>query len=227
MSVNNVSKTNTDNTKQVEKMLQLQLMTQMFKEAAGDSPTFDIVMESLMNAMSDNGKNTDLSKLIVGDEDLSKLGYGAGERLNSIAQDLNTDIKSNNLTIDQAVNKAAQKYGVDKNLIMSVIKQESDFDSSATSSAGAMGLMQLMPGTASDLGVSDAYNVDENVDGGTKYLSSLLDMYAGNKKLALAAYNAGPGTLQSRGVDNDSEISRLPSETRNYVSNIMKYYSGK
>lgn len=227
MNVDNVSKVNVDNNKQAEKMLEIQLMTQIFKQAAGDSDSFDIVMQSLMNAMSDNNGNIDLNKLSLGEDDLSKLGYGAGQRLNSISKDLKNDMKSNNLTIDQAVDKAAQKYGVDRNLIMSVIKQESDFDPSSTSGAGAMGLMQLMPGTAADLGVADAYNVGENVEGGTKYLKSLLDMYAGNKQLALAAYNAGPGTLENRGVTDASEISRLPSETRNYVSNIMKYYSGK
>lgn len=218
---------NVDNNKKVEQLVQAQLMTQIFKSAFGDSDSFGLILESLTKAFSDSNGNMDLSKLALGETDLSKLGYGAGERLNSIYKDLKSDIKSSNLTINEAVRKASQKYGVDSNLIMAVIKQESDFNPNSVSEAGAEGLMQLMPGTASELGVSNSYNIEENVDGGTRYLRSLLNMYADNKQLALAAYNAGPGTLQSRGVSNVSGISRLPYETRDYVNKVMKYYSGK
>lgn len=218
---------NVDNNKKVEQLLQAQLMTQIFKSAFGDSDSFGLILESLTKAFSDGDGNMDFSKLALGQTDLSKLGYGAGERLNSIYKDLKSDIKSSNLTIDEAVRKASQKYGVDSNLIMAVIKQESDFNPNSVSEAGAEGLMQLMPGTASELGVSNPYNIEENVDGGTKYLKSLLNMYANNKQLALAAYNAGPGTLQNRGVSDVSGISRLPYETRDYVNKVMKYYSGK
>ncbi|AWI07021.1 lytic transglycosylase domain-containing protein [Clostridium drakei] len=218
---------NVDNNKKVEQLVQAQLMTQIFKSAFGDSDSFGLILESLTKAFSDSNGNMDFSKLALGETDLSKLGYGAGERLNSIYKDLKSDIKSSNLTINEAVRKASQKYGVDSNLIMAVIKQESDFNPNSVSEAGAEGLMQLMPGTASELGVSNSYNIEENVDGGTRYLRSLLNMYADNKQLALAAYNAGPGTLQSRGVSNVSGISRLPYETRDYVNKVMKYYSGK
>ncbi len=218
---------NVDNNKKVEQLVQAQLMTQIFKSAFGDSDSFGLILESLTKAFSDSNGNLDFSKLALGETDLSKLGYGAGERLNSIYKDLKSDIKSSNLTINEAVRKASQKYGVDSNLIMAVIKQESDFNPNSVSEAGAEGLMQLMPGTASELGVSNPYNIEENVDGGTRYLRSLLNMYADNKQLALAAYNAGPGTLQSRGVSNVSGISMLPYETRDYVSKVMKYYSGK
>ncbi|AKN32715.1 lytic transglycosylase [Clostridium carboxidivorans P7] len=218
---------NVDNNKKVEQLLQAQLMTQIFKSSFGDSDSFGLILESLTKAFSDGDGNMDFSKLALGQTDLSKLGYGAGERLNSIYKDLKSDIKSSNLTIDEAVRKASQKYGVDSNLIMAVIKQESDFNPNSVSEAGAEGLMQLMPGTASELGVSNPYNIEENVEGGTKYLKSLLNMYANNKQLALAAYNAGPGTLQNRGVSDVSGISRLPYETRDYVNKVMKYYSGK
>ncbi|AKA71735.1 lytic transglycosylase domain-containing protein [Clostridium scatologenes] len=218
---------NVDNNKKVEQLVQAQLMTQIFKSAFGDSDSFGLILESLTKAFSDSNGNMDFSKLALGETDLSKLGYGAGERLNSIYKDLKSDIKSSNLTINEAVRKASQKYGVDSNLIMAVIKQESDFNPNSVSEAGAEGLMQLMPGTASELGVSNPYNIEENVDGGTRYLRSLLNMYADNKQLALAAYNAGPGTLQNRGVSNVSGISRLPYETRDYVNKVMKYYSGK
>lgn len=215
---------NVDNNKKVEDFLQFQLMTQMFKEAVGDSDSFGLIMESLTKAMTNSDGNLDLSKLGLGDTDLSKLGYGAGERLNSAYKSLKSDIKSGNLSIEEAVEKASRKYGLDKSLIMAVIKQESDFDPKSTSNAGAMGLMQLMPGTARELGVSDAYNIEQNIEGGTKYLKGLLDMYGNSKELALAAYNAGPGTLKYRGVRDSSDISKLPYETRDYVQKVMKYY---
>ncbi len=213
-----------DDNKSPEKLLQFQLMSQILKKAVGNSDSFGLIMESLTKAISDGNDNMDLSKLALGDADLSKLGYGAGQKLGTIYKDLKENMKSNNLSIDEAVEKAAKKYGIDSSLIMAVIKQESDFNPKSTSGAGAMGLMQLMPGTAAELGVSDAYNIGQNVDGGTKYLKSLLNTYANNKELALAAYNAGPGTLQNRGVQDTSGISKLPYETRDYVKKVMKYY---
>lgn len=186
--------------------IQLQMMSEIMKETLGDSDSFQLVLESMMKAAADS--NTDLSSLGISDSNTS------GQL-------------SSSPNIDEAVEKASAKYNVDKDLIMSVINQESAFNPYAKSSAGAMGLMQLMPGTADEMGVTDPYNVDENIDGGTHYLKSLLDMYAQNKELALSAYNAGPGTLLQRGVDSISEIDKLPNETRNYVSNIMKSYGKK
>lgn len=205
-------------------LIQLQLMTQMLKSAGGDSDSFQMVMESLMKAMQDG--NGDLSSIGLGSGDLSNLGYGGGQLLNSlgsvgqdIKSDIGNDIQSGNLSIDEAVDKASAKYGVDKKLIMAVIKQESDFNSKATSGAGAMGLMQLMPGTAQSLGVTDAYNIEQNVEGGTKYLRQLLDMYGNSKELAVAAYNAGPGAVTKyHGIPNYKE-------TQNYVRKVMGYYN--
>ena len=224
MSLDGISE---DNNMNVQKMVEFQMMTQVLKNAFQNSDSFDIIMQSLINSMSDSNGNIDLSKLNIGQEDLSNLGYGAGERLNNIYTGVKEDIKSGNMTIDEAVDKASRKYGVDRDFIMAVIKQESDFNPESTSGAGAMGLMQLMPGTARELGVTDAYDVEQNVDGGTEYLKKLLNMYGNSREMALAAYNAGSGTLASRGVDSISKISRLPYETQNYVQKVIGYYKNK
>lgn len=114
----------------------------------------------------------------------------------------------------QLITAAAAKYGVDPNLALAVAKQESGYNQAARSSAGAIGIMQLMPPTAAGLGV-DPTNAAQNVDGGVRLLSQLLNQYNGDTSLALAAYNAGPGAVAKYGG-----VPPYP-ETQNYVASIM------
>ncbi|MFL0253055.1 lytic transglycosylase domain-containing protein [Clostridium neuense] len=200
-------------------MMQQMLKSGMSDDDSSSSQGFEMALESLLNASAEGNGSFDLSNLF-GTSDLSKLGYGQGMLMNNTLDYIQNEVKSGNTSIDKAVEDAAKKYGVDKKLIMSVIKQESDFDPNSTSGVGAEGLMQLMPSTARELGVTNAYDIEQNVDGGTKYLKELLDMF-GNTKLAVAAYNAGPNAVKNSG----GNINGLPSETRNYVTKVLGYYN--
>lgn len=120
--------------------------------------------------------------------------------------------------LEQVIDKASRRFGVDRELIRAVIKAESNFNPRAVSHAGAQGLMQLMPATARGLGVTDSFDPEQNVMGGTRFLKSLLDRYNGDLDSALAAYNWGPGNV-------DRKPDRLPRETREYLVKVRQYYN--
>lgn len=131
---------------------------------------------------------------------------------------INTDKVTTREQIKNLVSKVSKKHGVDEKLVNALIKQESGFNPKAKSKVGAMGLMQLMPATAKGLGVTNAMDPEQNVEGGVKYLKSMLNRYNGNVILALAAYNAGPGA-----VDKYDGVPPY-KETQNYVKSILSNY---
>lgn len=122
-------------------------------------------------------------------------------------------------TVRQHIEAAAIRFGVDRNLVDAVAWQESRYNPRARSTAGALGVMQLMPGTARQLGVHNPHDAEQNVVGGTAYLRQQLERFGNNVPLALAAYNAGPGAVKKYGG--------IPPyrETQNYVRQIMRRLS--
>jgi soluble lytic murein transglycosylase-like protein len=135
--------------------------------------------------------------------------------------EVRTDPKRTDLTeqqiIEQKVRKAAEKYNLPPELISAVIRAESNFNAQAVSSAGAQGLMQLMPETARELGVENPFDIEQNIDGGARYLRNMLDRFGGSLRKALAAYNAGPGTVSKYD-------GRVPyPETRQYVQRVLRF----
>lgn len=117
---------------------------------------------------------------------------------------------------DEYFEKASEKYDIDKNLLIAVAKTESSLDPNAVSSAGAVGIMQLMPGTARELGVTNSYDPEQNIMGGAKYLSQLITEFDGNTELALSAYNAGASRVKQNGG--------VLSYTEEYVNKVMSNY---
>ncbi|MER3446480.1 MAG: lytic transglycosylase [Candidatus Dadabacteria bacterium] len=121
---------------------------------------------------------------------------------------------------EEEISRAAKQYDIDPDLVKAVIKVESNFSSNAVSQKGALGIMQLMPETARDYSVDDPFDPTENINGGTKYLKDLMDMFNGNLRLALAAYNAGQNAVIKYGF-------KIPpyTETIDYVERVLTHYS--
>ena len=118
------------------------------------------------------------------------------------------------------IDAAAYKYSLDPALLHAVIRAESGYNPEAVSNKGAAGLMQLMPATASRFGVRDRFDPQDNIEGGARYLSQLLDMFPWDVKLAVAAYNSGENTVKRFG----NQVPPI-AETRNYVERVLSYYN--
>jgi soluble lytic murein transglycosylase-like protein len=225
-----------------ETNLAFQLMMENLKKSKQSNA--DKVNESKADTHISNEKNENSDTQNNSSENVSKASrvaqtYVTGQKLEDIPIILrngytNYTINSKSISANRndadnnkiysAVDSAAKKYGVDSNLILAVIKQESDFDANSTSGVGAAGLMQIMPENFANLGIKDQYDVQQNVDGGTKLLKEYLDQYGGNTEMALMAYNGGPGTMQKRGVSSANDLYKMPKETQSYVPKVMGYY---
>lgn len=149
---------------------------------------------------------------------VNALQKGTVKAANGVENSISNVVNPTKQQILDIISKVSKKYGVDEKLVQAVVRQESGFNFKARSHCGAMGLMQLMPATAKGLGVKDAYNPVQNVEGGVKHLKGLLARYNGNLVLALAAYNAGGGN-----VDKYGGVPPF-KETQNYVKNILANY---
>ena len=180
-------------------------------------------IESTFNSLASFGvepvrPDQDFQKIL--DANMSEKSSSASSSpfANKIFSSEINSISSGNSDIDGLIEAYSEKNGLDSAFVKAVIKQESGFQPKVTSSCGAMRLMQLMPATANSLGVKDAYDPEQNIAGGTKYLKGLLDRFGGDKTLALAAYNAGPNAV--------AKYNGIPpyKETQNYVKNIMSMY---
>ena len=195
--------------------------------SSSNGDAFDMVLVSLLKAISEvNKQNTTTYQY---DNSLNNI-VDSLETLNS-TQNTNRVESCNkdedvNTRIDKAISISSKKYGVDENLIRAIIKVESDFNPNCVSSAGAKGLMQLMPENCRDLGVADPFDIEQNIDGGTRHIKEYLDKYNGDVEMALMAYNGGPTRMARRGVKSINDIYKMPKETQNYVPKVMKYYKG-
>jgi soluble lytic murein transglycosylase-like protein len=125
---------------------------------------------------------------------------------------------SSHADYDEVIRSASDRHSIDADLVRAVIKAESDFNSNARSSKGAMGLMQLMPDTARLHNVLNAFDPVDNIEGGVRHLRMLLERYQGDLRLSLAAYNAGSGAVEKHGG--------IPpfAETREYVRRVLRFY---
>ena len=227
-----------------EQIAAFMLLSQMKSSSKESSPIFDIVMHSVLSSMTNSNNSTESSNLsdLKKEENneviLKPLNPSLTSQENEVNSKVNvesninveTKIESNdNITsteqrINVAIENASKKYRIDKGIIRAIIKAESNFNPSVTSSAGAQGLMQIMPANFSFLGISNGYDIEQNINGGAKLLRNYLDRYNGDLEMALMAYNGGPGTMERRGVKSASDLYKMPKETQNYVPKVLKYY---
>ncbi|WP_195266594.1 MULTISPECIES: lytic transglycosylase domain-containing protein [unclassified Clostridium] len=225
---------------------------EVLKKAIGDGPEFEIVYEALLknnesNSSNNNGEENSNTYVTTGVGQkleqiplrMRKEPIQTGELIldDTVKRSTTTNISSNESTIEgnedssvdvekiySTVDKYSQKYGVDRNLILAIIKQESNFNPNAVSSAGAKGLMQLMDFNSEAYGLTNPFDIDENIEAGVKHIKDYINMFDGNLEMALMAYNGGQGTMERRGVKSSSDLYKMPQETQNYVPKILENY---
>lgn len=220
MNINDIS---------TEKLVGMTLLQNTLKSQLGDGMEFELVYQALLNSMEGQEGNKDESSNLISvgvGQDLNNIPirYSSAYSIGAINQVSTISNDETMQRIYSAVNKYSEEFDVDPNLVLAVIKAESNFNPNAVSSAGAMGLMQLMLVNCEEDGVSDPFNVEDNIRGGVKQLRGHIDRYYGDIEMALMAYNAGQGTVKRRGVTSPDDLYKMPKETQNYVPKVMKYY---
>ena len=191
---------------------------------------FDMAYSSLLNAIAEKERQNITLDISLITEEINTNSSNNDSLINNNISSNRVEVtnKDKNVSqmIENAINQASEKYGVDGNLIKSIIKIESNFNPNAVSSVGAKGLMQIMPFNYKNLGITDPFDIEQNINGGTKYIKQCLDMYDGNVEMALMAYNGGPTRMKNRGVETPEDIYKMPKETQNYVSKVIQVYRG-
>ena len=179
---------------------------------------FSLIMASLLKAMGEKERQTQqgidqnnraYNSTSNGINDISNVIVRAigGVTPSTVVSATGTDSER----IEKAIADASTKYGVNANLIRAIIKTESNFNPNAVSPAGAKGLMQLMPCNIEHYGVNDPFNIEQNIDAGTRHIKDYLKTYNYDLNMALAAYNFGPGNMASRGIGSSSDFYKLKS----------------
>jgi soluble lytic murein transglycosylase-like protein len=203
--------------------LQIQNGGSLFPSSSDASTTSGVDFSALLAQVMMNGTSTPAAMNTAANAISTTVPDSQPVMLGKLSAAHSTRIHSG--AFDPLIEQAGNRFSVDSDLIRSVIRTESSFNPYAVSSAGAKGLMQLMDGTARMLGVSDSFDPQQNIEGGTQYLADMLKRYNGHIKPALAAYNAGPGRVEQAGIRTDADFEAkqhlLPSETQKYVPKVM------
>lgn len=218
--------------KQIEENGSLSLSNNSSLEESNDDSTISYVtaagqkLEDIplrIRTVKAESETVDSENISMGNENLVK---DNGSDISSLYDSFKGTSSASMDEIISIVDKYSSKYGVDKNLVLAIIKHESNFDPNVVSSAGAKGLMQLMDFNSEAYGLTNPFDIDQNINAGVQHIKSYLDLYDGNVEMGLMAYNAGPGTVSRRGVKSIDDLYKMPQETQNYVTKIMKQLNG-
>jgi soluble lytic murein transglycosylase-like protein len=219
----------------LKELLQLQLMNRvdLLASSTNATNTSDSDFSGLLNDMLSQNVSGNLGSLQTAAGKTALKPMSVSPLFASASSYAQNEKAAGAVGLEPLIQEASRRHGVESSLVKAVIDAESSFNSKAVSGAGAKGLMQLMDATGKGLGVTDPFDPEQNIQGGTKYLSNLIRKYDGNQGVALAAYNAGSGRVDRLGITNDKDLveklDQLPKETQQYVTkvlNLQRTYEG-